>query len=78
MDIDKHLDIVLEGGQYKVKKSKNGLYKGTILNGKRNGKGVYKWNEGKYEGDSYEGQFKNDKKCGEGIYYYKSGNTYKG
>ena len=47
----------------------DGRYVGQIVNGKKEGKGIYYWNDG----DRYEGDFKNDKFEGKGIYYYKNG-----
>ena len=49
-------------------KYNNGRYVGQIVNGKREGKGIYYWN-----GERYEGDWKNDKREGKGIYYYKNG-----
>ena len=57
-----------------VKKYKNGKYKGDYLNGKREGKGIYKYNNG----DIYEGEYKNDLKDGEGTYKFENGDIYKG
>jgi len=42
----------------------DGRYVGQIVNGKREGKGIYYWNDG----DRYEGDWKNDKKEGKGIF----------
>ena len=53
---------------------KTGKYKGDYLNGKREGKGIYKYNNG----DIYEGEYKNDNMEGKGIMYYKSGDRYEG
>jgi hypothetical protein len=57
-----------------VKKYKNGKYIGDYLNGKREGKGVYKYNNG----DIYEGEYKNDLKDGEGTYRFENGDIYIG
>ena len=54
--------IKYENGEY---------YKGDILNGKANGRGIYYYSKGKIK---YEGDFINDKKEGNGILYYKNGN----
>ena len=56
---------------------------GQIVNGKKEGKGIYYLKEGKgiyywNDGDRYEGDWKNDKEEGKGIYYFKSGNRYEG
>lgn len=39
-----------------------------------NGKGVYKWQDGR----KYEGEYLNDKKHGFGIYYWADGRRYEG
>ena len=52
----------------------NGKYKGPIVNGKREGFGIFIWKCG----DKYEGDFKDDHFTGKGIYYYNSGNRYEG
>ena len=55
-------------------KYKDGKYIGQVLNGLREGKGIYYYNNG----DKYEGFWKNNKKDGKGIYYYNDGNRYEG
>ena len=47
----------------------NGKYIGQLINGKREGKGIYYLNSG----SRYEGDWKNNKKEGKGIFYYKNG-----
>ena len=59
---------------YVKKVYKNGKYEGEYLNGKREGKGIYKYNNG----DKYEGEYKNDLKDGNGKYIYKNGDIYTG
>jgi len=55
-------------------KYNNGRYVGQVVNGKREGKGIfYNNNGGKYEGD-----FKNDKADGKGILYFNIGERYEG
>ena len=44
-------------------------YKGDIINGKREGKGIIYY----IDGDIYEGEWKNGKREGKGIYYYNHG-----
>jgi len=51
-------------------KGDNGRYVGQVVNGLREGKGIYYYNNG----DRYEGDFKNDKYEGKGIYYSHNGN----
>ena len=52
-----------------TKNYKNGRYVGQIINGLREGKGIFYWNDG----DRYEGDWRNDKREGKGIYYYNNG-----
>ena len=44
-------------------------YVGQVVNGLREGKGIYYY----HNGDRYEGDFRNDKREGKGIYYYHNG-----
>ena len=55
-------------------KMKNLNFDGNYVDGKRNGFGILKFNNG----DRYEGNFKDNLKEGEGIYYYKNGASWKG
>ena len=55
-------------------KYNNGRYVGQVVNGKKDGKGIYYYNEG----DIYEGEWRNGKKEGKGIYYLKDGERYEG
>ena len=55
-------------------KYNNGRYVGQVVNGKKDGKGIYYYNEG----DIYEGERRNGKKEGKGIYYLKDGERYEG
>ena len=52
----------------------NGIYKGQFINEKKEGKGIYKYNNG----EKYEGEYKNNLRNGFGIYTYKDGYIYKG
>ena len=52
----------------------NGKYIGQVVNGKREGKGIYYV----YNGDRYEGEWKNDKRDGKGIEYFHDGSIYIG
>ena len=49
-----------------IKEYDNGKYIGEWKNGKREGKGIYYWNNG----DIYEGDWKNNKGEGKGIINY--------
>ena len=60
---------ILPGSSYNKEK-----YEGPIINGKKEGKGIYIYQNG----CKYEGYFRNDKKEGEGIFYYANGDRYKG
>ena len=52
----------------------NGKYVGQMINGIKEGKGIYYFNNG----NRYEGDYKNDKREGKGIYYFNNGNKFKG
>ena len=55
-------------------KYNDGRYIGEVVNGKKEGKGIYYYNDG----DRYEGDWKNDIREGKGIYYYNDGERYEG
>lgn len=57
-----------------IKKYQDAIYKGEILSGKRNGKGVYKWNNG----EIYDGEWKNGVKEGYGVWKGIFGDSYIG
>jgi hypothetical protein len=50
------------------------LYEGEWINGIKEGRGIYRYTDGRY----YEGEWKNDKKEGHGIYRYTDGRYYEG
>ena len=50
-------------------KYNDGKYIGQVVNGIKEGKGIFYWNDG----DKYEGEWKNDKQDGKGIYYWNNG-----
>ena len=52
----------------------NGRYIGQVVNGLKEGKGIYYYNDG----ERYEGDWKNDKYEGKGIHYYNDGERYEG
>lgn len=52
----------------------NGLYEGDIINGKRNGHGIFRNNNGV----RYDGEWVNDAKHGHGILYLPNGKRYDG
>ncbi len=41
-----------------------------------NGKGIYYYANGQWNGDKYLGYYKDGKKNGKGILYYANGNKY--
>lgn len=45
-----------------------GEYVGSFVNGKKNGKGKFRWNDGSY----FIGTYVNDQKNGDGILYDKN------
>ncbi len=55
-------------------KFKDGRYIGEVVNGIREGKGIYYYNNG----DRYEGEWRNDKREGKGIDYYHNGDREEG
>ena len=53
----------------------DGSYHGEIdKNGKKNGKGIYKW----LDGSTYEGDFEEDLRHGNGLFQWANGESYKG
>ena len=46
--------------------SQGDFYNGKVINGKREGFGIYKY----FNGDVYEGYWKNDRKNGKGKFVY--------
>ena len=55
-------------------KYKDGRYVGQVVNGLREGKGIFYWSSG----SRYEGEWRNDKKEGKGIYHFNNGDRYEG
>ena len=52
----------------------NGVFIGNVINSKKEGKGIFYYNNGA----KYEGEYKNDLRNGKGIFYYKEGHIYDG
>ena len=50
-------------------KTPNGIYVGQVVNGLKEGKGIFYWNSG----SRYEGDWRNDKMEGKGIFYHPDG-----
>ena len=54
---------------------KNGdIYEGEFRDGKRHGRGVYRF----ANGDTYEGEYRNGKRCGYGRFSFANGDVYEG
>ena len=56
------------------KRYSDGEYTGTMKNGKKDGHGIFCWDDG----ELYEGGWKNDKKDGYGVFYWSNGDRYEG
>ena len=52
-----------------IKYNNGSRYIGQVVNGLKEGKGIYYWNDG----ERYEGEWRNDKKEGKGITYFSYG-----
>ena len=52
----------------------NGIYRGCMKKGKREGQGTYFYSNG----NRYEGEWKDDRKEGHGKFYWKEGDCYEG
>ena len=75
--LSKKMDINNINNQQELKGIKNGYnwrYVGQVVNGLREGKGIYYV----FNGDRYEGEWKNDKRDGKGIEYFHNGDKYEG
>ena len=59
---------------FSSKSGNKGNYIGHLIDGKREGRGIIRWDNG----DIYNGDWKNDKKEGKGIYCYNNGQRYEG
>ena len=56
----------------------NGKYVGQVVNGLREGKGIYYLLKEPFKGDRYEGDWKNDKREGKGMENFNDGDIYIG
>ena len=70
----KNRDGELKGGVDEKKYKDGSLYKGSLVDGKRSGKGIYHYSNG----DKYIGDWKDDKFHGKGIYIFNRGDRYEG
>ena len=65
----------LDGGQEcEISYSNGDSYEGTLVNGTRNGYGVFEWESG----ESYDGEWVNDEMTGKGTFTYADGSTLSG
>lgn len=60
--------------EFNIKRTKNTLYKGTLVERQRDGLGVLIYNNGRV----YEGEWKNDKRNGRGYELFNNQSTYLG
>ena len=68
------LEAIKQVDGYKEVKYKDAIYMGTFINGKRHGKGVMRYRNGR----QYEGYWERDLRDGKGFERYPNGNTYFG
>ena len=68
-DLNENFKNYNSNGTRPKTKYKDGRYFGQFRNDKREGKGIYYYNNG----DRYEGDWRNGKREGQGIYYYNNG-----
>lgn len=69
-----HFRSDLIQGFAKMIRSDGMVFKGSLINNKREGKGRCKFISGTYSGASFVGQYKNDKAEGDGTYCLANGN----
>ena len=65
---------VKKGESFGIKKYSDAIYRGELLNGKRNGFGVMLYKKNRV----YEGEWVNDLRHGKGFERYSNGNKYEG
>jgi hypothetical protein len=53
-------------------------YEGDWFNDLKTGRGVFRFGEGQWEGDTYTGDWVNDKMTGRGVYRWANGGSYEG
>ena len=71
-------EIKINTNNIKELKTENGRYYGQVVNGLREGKGIYYLEKEPFKGDRYDGEWKNDKRDGKGIEYFHNGDKYEG
>ena len=72
LELNANNNIINNNKQIKI--YNNGRYEGQMLNGKREGKGIFYYNDG----GRYEGNWKNNFKEGKGIDFFINGNRFEG
>jgi len=72
---DTHPETNERHGKGRAELPNGDIYDGEYENGKRHGKGVYKFKKSKAR---YDGAYADNKKHGEGTFYYPDGSIYKG
>lgn len=63
-----------ESPSFGIKRYKDSIYRGELVNGKRSGLGVIQYRTARI----YEGQWLNDNRNGRGMERYSNGNKYEG
>jgi hypothetical protein len=61
-------------GETEINYTDGGRFVGSLVGGKREGRGVLTW----VQGDRYEGDFHEDRREGRGVYTWPNGNRYEG
>jgi len=69
-----NLSEIKESSKTKIKRYKDCVYFGEIINSKRHGKGIMIYSDGRI----YEGEWENDLKHGKGLEVLSNGNKYEG
>ena len=78
-EINKNFDELKNNNKKQQKlECENGQYIGEVVDGVREGRGIYYLTKGPYKGDKYEGEWKNDKRDGKGIDIFHNGAKYEG
>jgi len=67
-------EVLKQNWNFGIKVFHNATFKGILINGSWNGKGVMIYNNGWV----YEGEWMSDKRHGEGYERYSNGNKYEG
>lgn len=68
------IDMIRNSLNTKIKRFKDSIYFGEMVNGRRHGKGIMFYKSGRI----YEGEWMNDAKFGKGLEIHANGNKYEG